>query len=110
MGMAYGGTVEAAKAVVLTRTLATRRRRSEAFGPTAGYEPLTVTGAHSDAVLAFARTGHTGSGDRGHQPVSVPATTLLVYVAVAAIAGLVAAILPALRAGAPPDHWISFSV
>jgi len=48
--------VDAEKAVVITRTLALRRRRSGAFGATAGYLPLTVVGAHADRVLAFART------------------------------------------------------
>jgi (1->4)-alpha-D-glucan 1-alpha-D-glucosylmutase len=48
--------VEAAKAVVITRTLALRRRRIEAFDGSAGYLPLEVTGDHADSVLAFART------------------------------------------------------
>ncbi|HSP28499.1 MAG TPA: hypothetical protein VLN74_08115, partial [Ilumatobacteraceae bacterium] len=47
---------EAAKAVVITRTLALRRRRAQAFGAAAGYLPLAVTGAHADDVLAFARS------------------------------------------------------
>ena len=51
-----GDDVEAVKAVVITRTLALRRRRIEAFGGSAGYMPLEVTGAHADCVLAFARS------------------------------------------------------
>ena len=51
-----GDDVEAAKAVVITRTLAVRRRRSAAFGAGAGYLPLDVTGSRADRVLAFART------------------------------------------------------
>ena len=51
-----GDDVEAAKAVVVTRTLALRRRRSAAFGAEAGYLPLEVTGSRADSVLAFART------------------------------------------------------
>ncbi len=67
-----GDDVEAAKAVVITRTLATRRRRAEAFGRSAGYTPLTVTGAHAGDVLAFARTAPTGSDEPGdRQPVVV---------------------------------------
>ena len=56
-----GDDVEAAKAVVITRTLALRRRRAAAFGAEAGYLPLVVTGTHADRVLAFARTA-PGSG------------------------------------------------
>ncbi len=52
--------VEAAKAVVITRTLALRRRRAEAFGAEAGYLPLAVTGAHAERVLAFARLAPGG--------------------------------------------------
>jgi (1->4)-alpha-D-glucan 1-alpha-D-glucosylmutase len=52
--------VEAAKAVVVTRTLALRRRRADAFGVDAGYLPLEVTGAHADRVLAFARLAPGG--------------------------------------------------
>ena len=48
--------IEAAKAVVITRTLALRRRRESAFGPAAGYAPLEVVGERVDDVLAFART------------------------------------------------------
>ena len=51
-----GDDVEAAKAVVITRTLALRRRRAAAFGAESGYLPLEVTGARADRVLAFART------------------------------------------------------
>ena len=57
-----GDDVEAAKAVVVTRTLALRRRRSAAFGAEAGYLPLEVTGVHADRVLAFARTA-PGEGE-----------------------------------------------
>jgi (1->4)-alpha-D-glucan 1-alpha-D-glucosylmutase len=56
-----GDDVEAAKAVVITRTLALRRQRTAAFGPEAGYLPLEVTGVHADRVLAFGRT-EPGSG------------------------------------------------
>ncbi len=55
-----GDDVEAAKAVVITRTLALRRRRARAFGATAGYLPLEVTGTHADRVLAFARLAPEG--------------------------------------------------
>ncbi len=55
-----GDDTEAAKAVVITRTLALRRRRAEAFGASAGYVPLTVSGAHADCVLAFARSAPNG--------------------------------------------------
>lgn len=59
---------EAAKAVVITRALALRRRRASAFGATAGYLPLEVAGAHADCVLAFARS----APDRSEQlPVVV---------------------------------------
>jgi (1->4)-alpha-D-glucan 1-alpha-D-glucosylmutase len=51
-----GDDVESAKAVVITRTLALRRRRIEAFDGSAGYLPLEVTGDHADSVLAFVRT------------------------------------------------------
>ena len=50
-----GDDVEAAKAVVVTRILALRRRRSAAFGAEAGYLPLAVSGTHADKALAFAR-------------------------------------------------------
>jgi (1->4)-alpha-D-glucan 1-alpha-D-glucosylmutase len=50
-----GENVEATKAVVITRTLALRRRRLDAFGSSAQYVPLEVTGTHADRVLAFAR-------------------------------------------------------
>ena len=56
-----GEDVEAAKAVVITRTLALRRRRAAAFGAEAGYLSLAVSGTHADRVLAFARTA-PGSG------------------------------------------------
>jgi (1->4)-alpha-D-glucan 1-alpha-D-glucosylmutase len=52
------GDVEAAKAVVITRVLATRRRHLAAFGAGAGYRPLVARGRHADRVLAFAR--HVG--------------------------------------------------
>jgi (1->4)-alpha-D-glucan 1-alpha-D-glucosylmutase len=51
-----GDDIEASKAVVMTRTLAVRRRHAQAFGPTAGYAPLAVSGPHAGRVLAFART------------------------------------------------------
>ncbi len=56
-----GDDVEAAKAVVITRTLALRRRRAAAFGADAGYLPLAVSGTHADRMVAFART-EPGSG------------------------------------------------
>ena len=49
------------KAVVITRTLALRRLRSEAFGSQGGYTALDVTGTHADAVLAFARADVAGA-------------------------------------------------
>jgi (1->4)-alpha-D-glucan 1-alpha-D-glucosylmutase len=52
--------VEASTALVVTRLLALRRRRSAAFGVTADYRPLDVAGTHADRVLAFAR----GDGNR----------------------------------------------
>ncbi len=63
-----GDDVEAAKAVVITRTLALRRRRAMAFGSAAGYLPLAVTGSGADRVLAFARTA---PGEAGEQPLVV---------------------------------------
>jgi (1->4)-alpha-D-glucan 1-alpha-D-glucosylmutase len=56
-----GEHVEAAKAVVITRTLGLRRRRAPAFGAAAGYLPLEVIGVHADRVLAFARSAPDGS-------------------------------------------------
>ncbi len=56
-----GDEIEAAKAVVITRALALRRLRADAFADGAGYDGLEVTGAHADAVLAFARTGADGA-------------------------------------------------
>jgi (1->4)-alpha-D-glucan 1-alpha-D-glucosylmutase len=56
-----GDEIEVAKAVVVTRTLALRRRRPEAFGAKAGYVGLGVRGVHAGAVLAFARTGVNGA-------------------------------------------------
>ena len=55
-----GDDLDAAKAVVITRTLALRRLRSGAFGPDAGYLALDVTGERADAVLAFARCDPDG--------------------------------------------------
>jgi (1->4)-alpha-D-glucan 1-alpha-D-glucosylmutase len=56
-----GDEIEAAKAVVITRTLALRRRRAEVFGPEASYLALETTGAHADRVLAFARGDTSGA-------------------------------------------------
>ena len=56
-----GDEIEAVKAVVITRTLALRRLRSEAFGSQGGYTALDVTGTHADAVLAFARADVDGA-------------------------------------------------
>ena len=56
-----GDEIEAAKAVVITRALTLRRRRPDAFGAGAGHVGLDVTGAHADAVLAYARTGPAGA-------------------------------------------------
>ena len=50
--------VDASKAVVITRTLALRQRRPAAFGGSAGYVPLEISGIHADRALAFARTAH----------------------------------------------------
>jgi (1->4)-alpha-D-glucan 1-alpha-D-glucosylmutase len=63
-----GDEIEAAKAVVITRTLALRRRRAAAFGTTAGYLPLMVTGSGTGRVMAFARTA---PGAQGAQPLVV---------------------------------------
>lgn len=63
-----GDDAEATKAVVVTRTLALRRRRAVAFGASSGYVPLEVTGAHADRVVAFARTA---PGESGRQPAVV---------------------------------------
>jgi (1->4)-alpha-D-glucan 1-alpha-D-glucosylmutase len=56
-----GAETEAAKAVVITRTLALRRRRAAAFGPQARYVALDTTGVHADRVLAFARADDAGA-------------------------------------------------
>ena len=48
--------VEASKAVVITRTLAVRRRNPAAFGESAGYVPLEISGPDAMRALAFART------------------------------------------------------
>ncbi len=56
-----GDDVEATKAVVITRALALRRRRPDAFGPGAGYDGLTTTGGRAEAVLAFARSDVGGA-------------------------------------------------
>lgn len=47
--------IDAAKSVVITRTLALRRRRVEAFGRDATYLPISITGPRADRLLAFAR-------------------------------------------------------
>ncbi len=67
---------ESSKAVVITRTLALRRRRSSAFGPRAGYAPLGVIGAHADKVLAFARTAPDGVA---HVVTLVPTRTVAAW-------------------------------
>ncbi len=61
-----GDEIEAAKAVVITRTLALRRRRATAFGTTAGYLPLVVSGSGADRVMAFARTARDETGEQAH--------------------------------------------
>jgi (1->4)-alpha-D-glucan 1-alpha-D-glucosylmutase len=71
-GAWLGEDVEAAKAVVITRTLALRRRRLDAFGPTSGYLPIEVTGDHAGDVLAFART----AGADGDRPLAVTVVTM----------------------------------
>jgi (1->4)-alpha-D-glucan 1-alpha-D-glucosylmutase len=43
------------KLFVLQRALALRKRRPECFGPAASYNPLEVTGADADSLVAFAR-------------------------------------------------------
>ncbi len=55
-----GGEVDAAKAVVITRTLGLRRRHPAAFGADAGYVALEVSGAGAGAVIAFARSDSDG--------------------------------------------------
>jgi len=66
-----GDDAEASKAVVITRTLALRRRRADAFGSVAGYLPLVVVGVHADRVLAFARTAPGVSDEVAEQPLVV---------------------------------------
>ncbi len=56
-----GDDIDAVKAVVITGTLALRRRHPDAFGPDAGYEELDTGGVHGDRVLAFARTDAGGA-------------------------------------------------
>ena len=56
-----GDEIEVAKAIVITRTLALRRLRPDAFGAGGGYDGLEVTGEHAGAVLAFARTDDDGA-------------------------------------------------
>jgi (1->4)-alpha-D-glucan 1-alpha-D-glucosylmutase len=56
-----GDEIEATKAIVITRTLALRRRRPESFGVRARYVPLDTVGAHADRVLAFARGDDEGA-------------------------------------------------
>ena len=55
-----GDEIEVAKAVVVTRTLALRQRRREAFGRSARYLALDTRGAHAGQVLAFARADGDG--------------------------------------------------
>ncbi len=70
-----GDEIEAAKAVVVTRVLALRRGRVDAFGASAGYLPLDVTGDHADAVIGFARQRSVGdAGVVGAGVVTVVAT------------------------------------
>lgn len=64
-----GDEIEAAKAVVVTRTLALRRRRPTAFGREARYLALDTSGEHADRVLAFARAD-------GHGPQAVTIVTM----------------------------------
>ncbi len=59
--------MEATKAVVITRTLAVRRRWSDAFGPGATYEPLELRGPAADRVVGYVR----GAGDRPRVAVVV---------------------------------------
>jgi (1->4)-alpha-D-glucan 1-alpha-D-glucosylmutase len=63
-----GDEIETAKAVVVTRTLALRRRRRTAFGREARYLALATSGDHADRVLAFAR-----ADDHGAQAVTIVA-------------------------------------
>src|SRR6185369_750931 len=42
---------------LITQLLRHRRRHPAAFGPAAGYEPLTVTGAKAGHAVAFRRAG-----------------------------------------------------
>ena len=55
-----GSDSEAAKAVLIVRTLSARRRHPAAFGRDAGYVPIEVTGEHADRVIAFARSSVSG--------------------------------------------------
>ena len=54
---------ESAKAVVLHRLLALRRRLPDVFGPGGGYVPLATD---EEAIIAFARTDGSGCGAGGH--------------------------------------------
>jgi len=73
----HGDDVEAAKAVVVTRGLALRRRRIEAFGRSAGYLPLAVTGTHADRVVAFARSAPDQDGQQQPLVITVVAMRLV---------------------------------
>jgi len=55
-----GDDGEAAKAVLIERILRLRRRRLDAFGADAGYEPLAFTGRHADRLLGFVRSDPDG--------------------------------------------------
>ncbi len=48
--------LEVAKAVVITRLLALRRRRSDVFGPGGAYLPVATNGPAASRLLAFARS------------------------------------------------------
>jgi (1->4)-alpha-D-glucan 1-alpha-D-glucosylmutase len=95
-GAWLGDDAEAAKAVVVTRTLALRRRRAGAFGPTAGYLPLEVTGTHADRVVAFARAASGESGEQPAEPAesAQPAVVTVVSTRSAASWGDTAVVLP----------------
>lgn len=55
-----GDDDDVAKAVLIERILRLRRRRPDAFGAEAGYEPVEFTGRHADRVLGFARSDREG--------------------------------------------------
>lgn len=65
-GRARDGAVDldepdAARTRLVARVLAVRRAHPDAFGPVAGYRPISVSGADGDRVIAFARLDAAGA-------------------------------------------------